>query len=266
MPMTTRSALMAAMLSLAALTTQSMTQSSHAQDQEEGALELEGPSPAPEASSAPAAPAATESRYETPSEAGERTSGGTAPSNLRFSAGLRIGVGGGFQPEENRNVSPSNAKTVQPARLTPGFALGADYVLHRYFAIGGETRFDWASINDGNKWMLWSLMAKPRLRHQLKEFPIELYFAVPGGLSVTSSQQKNQSGKVGGTLGLAGGMNYFFGPHWGLNAELGWTWHWMRFQNKYPGSPINGVPSFPSVDYEVRFGQMALALNAVYAL
>src|SRR5687768_53631 len=116
MQKTTRSALMAALLSLATL----MTQSSHAQDQEEGALELEGPSAAAEASPAPApAPAATSTYDDEPtrSDAASSSSSGT-PGDLRIYAGPRVGFGGGFRS--------SDGKVIYAARVTPGVAVGAD--------------------------------------------------------------------------------------------------------------------------------------------
>lgn len=269
MQKTTQSALLMAMLSLATL----MTQSGQAQDQEEGAVELDGPSPAPEASAPPPPPPSEPSANEMPSDSSADNSAsgsGSTPGNLRVFAGPRVGVGGGYKFEESAAVPAGVARVIQPARVTPGFALGADYVLHRYFAIGGETRFDWTSFNERNKWMFWSLLAKPRVRHQLKQFPIELYFAVLGGLQVTSAGQSNQTGKVGGALGLSGGASYFFGEHWAVNAELGWTWHWQRFEAKVPGNGppqgVNGIPASVKLDYASRFGQMALGVNVVYAL
>jgi hypothetical protein len=262
MQKTTKSAVLTVALSLAL----QLTQSSHgsAQDQEEGAVELDGPGapsePAAAADSVAAPPASEASTEPVPSE--ERATSGANPGKLRFHVGPRIGVGGGFRAPDS--------KFIAAARVTPGFALGADYVLHRYFALGGETRFDWASLNDRDKFMLWSLLAKPRARHQLKHQPLEVYAALPVGLSVSNAARSNETGKVSAALGIAAGANYFFGDHWALNLELGWTWHWLRFDRSVPGNGppqgINGVPASVTQSFKARFGQMALGVNLLYAL
>jgi hypothetical protein len=260
MQKTTRSALMAAMLSLATL----MTQSSHAQDQEEGALELEGPSPAAEASPAPApAPAPTSTYDDEPTRNDTVGSGRSAtPGDLRIYAGPRAGFGGGFRS--------SDGKVIYAARVTPGVAVGADYVLHRFFAVGLETRLDWASLNENVGYMFWSLLAKPRVRHQLKAQPIEIYAAVPMGLSLSNASLSNETGKASGAVGISAGANYFFTSHWALNFELGWTWHWHRFDRQVPGNGppqgVNGIPAPITLHFKDTFGQVAFGLNVIYAL
>lgn len=190
----------------------------------------------------------------------EAGASGGNPGNLRVFAGARLGVGGGFRAPDS--------KFIAAARMTPGFAVGADYVLHRYFAIGGETRFDWASLNERDKYMFWSLLVKPRARHQLKQLPLELYADVAAGLSIANASASNETGKVSGALGLGAGANYFFGNHWALNVELGWTWHWLRFDRKNPANPAGipaATPAFTQ-SFDARFGQMALGVNLLYAL
>jgi hypothetical protein len=149
----------------------------------------------------------------------------SAAGKLRVYGGLRIGVGGGFKP-----VDPSEV-TLLLAPATPGIQAGAEYLLMKYFALGVETRFNWARGRDSNdRVMLWDLVLKPRANYQLSSMPVELYAALPFGLSVSNPPNDNLSGKASGTLGLSGGANYFFNGHFGVNAEMGWLWHWMKFE------------------------------------
>jgi hypothetical protein len=178
-----------------------------------------------------------------------RASGEAGP--WRVYLGARVGMGGGIKFED--------ADVAWLTRVTPGFAVGGDYVLHRYFAVGAETRFDFASIEPA-KFMYWSLMAKPRARHQLKQLPLEVYAALPVGLSISNAKDEDRTGKASAMLGIAAGASYFFNAHWAVNAELGWTWHWLRFEQ--PGT-MPGEPT--TVLYTARYGQMALALNLLYA-
>lgn len=265
MQKTPLSALSALALSLVLVMTESSQ--AHAQDQEEGAVEIDGSGapaePAPSAAPAPAEvpPEPTEQ----PEEPSEPARSGAGPGAWRAYAGARIGFGG--------TIYPKDAEQPYWARATPGFALGGDYVLLRYLALGLETRFDWTAIkdidsgepeddDDGPKFMLWSLMAKPRARHVLKALPLEVYAALPFGLSITSPKQGGYKAKPGATLGLAAGANYFFNDHWGLNGEMGFTWHWMRFE----GDRVPPVPGLSqTVLYKARFSQMALAINVLYA-
>jgi hypothetical protein len=255
MQKTTLSALSALVLALA------MTESSQtlAQDQEEGAVEIDGTSASGESAptaAEPTAPARADSfGDEVPSEPSSRASGEAGP--WRVYAGLRMGVGGTItnKDEDDRPYW---------ARVAPGFDLGADYVLWRYFALGVETRFDWTAIaiEDGTKFMLWSFSLKPRARHQLKALPLELYAALPFGLSITDPKPDGLKSKAGAMLAIAAGASYFLTPHWALTAELGWTWHWMRFEGDR-NPPVPGLPL--TREYKARFEQMALSVNALYA-
>ena len=254
MQKTTLSALSALVLALA-LTESSQTL---AQDQEEGPVEIDGPSAPGEsaptaAESAPAPTRADTSEEEVASEPSSRTSGDPGP--WRVYAGLRMGVGGTIT-DKDQDSRP------YWARVAPGFDLGADYVVWRYFAVGAETRFDWTAIKDSTKFMLWSFSLKPRARHQLKALPLELYAALPFGLSITDPKPEGLKSKAGAMLAIAAGASYFLTPHWALTAELGWTWHWMRFEGDR-NPPVPGLPL--TREYKARFEQMALAINALYA-
>jgi hypothetical protein len=260
MQKTTLSALSVLALSLALMTESSQTQ---AQDQEEGAVEIDGPgAPADKASPTPEpAPSSTPAEIppdEVPDgEPSPRASG--QPGPWRLYAGLRIGVGGTIT-----NTHEDDDEEDRPfwARVTPGFDIGADYVLWRFLAVGVETRFDWTAIKDRTKFMLWSLALKPRAKHQLKAIPLEVYAALPFGLSITDPKPDGLKAKAGAMLAIAAGATYFLNAHWALAAELGWTWHWMRFEGDR-SPPVPGLPL--TRDYKARFEQMALTFNALYA-
>ena len=177
-----------------------------------------------------------------------------AAGALRVYGGMRVGVGGGF-----KTVKPShNVILTSPA--TPGIQVGADYVLHKYFALGAETRLNWAGTRDGNeRVMIWDLVVRPRSHYQLPSMPVELYGAVPVGLSVTNWPEDNATGKAGATLGLTGGANYFFTSHLAVNLEMGWLWHWVR-------NEIDPTGVFPKRKNTARVGQWTmLSANFLYA-
>jgi hypothetical protein len=143
---------------------------------------------------------------------------------LRVYGGLRLGVGGGIKP-----VSPA-ADVIATSPSTPTIQVGAEYLMHKYFGLGLETRLSWARSRDtDDRLMLWDLVLKPRSNYQLTSKPVELYAALPVGLSISNwPDEYGSTGKAGATLGLSGGANYFFNSHMGLNMEMGWLWHWIR--------------------------------------
>lgn len=182
-----------------------------------------------------------------------------AAGNLRVYGGLRIGVGGGFKPvEPEAPASMPNANDViYTSPATPGIQAGAEYVLMKYFALGVETRLNWARTRAGDeRVMLWDLVVKPRSNYRLSSAPVELYVALPVGLSVSNWPEEIAEGKAGATLGISGGANYFFTSHFGLNVEMGWLWHWMRAE----------IDSITTVEETARLGQLTLiSANFLYA-
>jgi hypothetical protein len=250
----------------------------HAQDPEEGAVDLnETAKPAPEPRGAPA--------WESPPSAGgmdsedARSGAGASeeprvkepgPGKLRLFVGPRLGLGGTFHP---KGFSPDRIYAAAP---TLGAQLGADYVLMKYFALGLETRLSWLEeTSSKSQYMVWDLLLKPRVQYKIKPYPIEIYLAVPGGLSMNKpGDQKvvkndgtatKEKGKIGASLGIFGGASYFFNDDWALNAELGWNWTFLRFDTwvtevGLPGTPSRRVPS----SAKVTVGQLTLlALNVV---
>ncbi|MDB4977271.1 MAG: hypothetical protein JWN48_5612, partial [Myxococcaceae bacterium] len=104
-----------------------------------------------------------------------------SPGPLRVYGGFSLAVGGDRQIE--RPFLGGYASTsLDP---TVGFQGGADYVLHDYFSIGGEMRFLWFKADGaGDRNFLWDLDVKPRGRYAFDNIPLELYGALPLGLTV----------------------------------------------------------------------------------
>ncbi|MFM2416285.1 MAG: hypothetical protein RL385_1008 [Pseudomonadota bacterium] len=197
-----------------------------------------------------------------------RPSGPVGP--LRVYGGMRVGFGGQFKDRADNNVGFAVPNEVTSSWLggsdldadpSIGFQFGVDYVLMDYFAIGGETRFNWVKV-DGfdDRIMLWDLVAKPRGRYQLNNLPLELYATLPVGLSIANFDDGSGiDGGAGATLGLAGGANYFFNEHMGINAELGALFHWIHGE---VDTQLNRT-----LDLKRRLAQCSLLqVNFVYAL
>jgi hypothetical protein len=242
----------------------------HAQDPEEGAVDLnETSQPAPEPRGAPAWESPTARDNEdirsrgSDEEEDKPKVKEPGPGRLRLYAGARIGVGGGFKP---KGFKPG----LYSASPSPGAAVGFDWVIFKYFAMGAETRLTWIKQESSNqKYMLWDLGLKPRVLYRIKPQPIEIYLAVPGGLTVNKPDQSWEKGHISGSVGVSGGATYFFNDAWALNAELGFNWAFLRFKTlvEVPAPPGTnaGAISTPA-EAKVRFGQLTLlALNLVYA-
>ena len=142
---------------------------------------------------------------------------------LRLYGGFNVAVGGEVKIEDY----PFGGLDSDP---TVGLQLGADYVLHKYFSLGGEMRFLWFKADGWNdRTLLWDLVVKPRGRYAFDNIPLELYGALPIGLTVPSDIDLPGAGEVNGkagfTVGLLAGANWFFTQHLGVNAEMGWQFH-----------------------------------------
>jgi hypothetical protein len=227
---TTKTAVLAAALLLAS------GAKTRAQDQEAGPVEL--------------APSA---QYQGTTNTEAAAAATPAAGPLRVYGGIRLGVGGGIKPLE-----PEDPDLMLTAPATPGLQIGAEYVVWKYLALGVETRLNWARARGfDDRFMLWDLVLKPRSNYQLTSMPIELYAAMPFGLSIMNAVEDYATGKAGATFGLSAGANYFFTNHFGLNMEMGWLWHWARDEVD------DGTDTF---DEKARLGQWTLiSANFIYA-
>lgn len=246
----------------------------HAQDPEEGAVDLNEKPASNSGSTWESPPGARDnedmrgsaSASQSPSEAAVKEPG---PGKWRVFLGARFGIGGGFQPK-------GLDAGIYTAKPTPGAQLGADYVLWKYIALGLETRFSWIEQKSVSyEYLLWDLVLKPRIFYRIKPYPVEIYLAVPGGLSVNhpgkqqvatqDGRSVREKGKPGAAVGIMGGASYFFTDAWALNAELGWNWNFMRVDTwaAQPGPP--GVPTLRvPLEAKIKFGQLTLlAVNVI---
>jgi hypothetical protein len=176
------------------------------------------------------------------------------PGPIRVYGGVSVALGGSrnydFDSELDNIFENLPNTDLDP---TLGFQGGADYVVMDYFSIGGEMRFLWTKMDGvGDRDFLWDLDVKPRGRYAFKKIPLEVYGALPIGLTVAGISGEPE-GKVGFNIGLVGGANWFFTKKMGINAEMGWLFH------RY------GV-DFPLGSVDVTMNQfLLLCPNFIYA-
>lgn len=220
-----------ALLALAMCTATSVTAA--AQDQESGEIDVNLP----------------ERRKPVEEPAPARTYG--KPGPLRVYGGFAVAVGGDAKFDLDSGIGGTGSADLDP---TVGLQGGADYVIMDYFSIGGEMRFWWWKTDgdeDRNFW--WDLDVKPRGRYAFGNLPLEVYGALPLGLTVPAMKGEPE-GKAGFNIGLVAGANWFFTEHMGVNAEMGWVMH--RIGTEIPGA-----------EWHVRTNQfLLLCPNFVYAL
>ncbi len=169
---------------------------------------------------------------------------------LRFYGGFNLAVGG-----ELKSDNFTQGASLDP---TVGLQFGADYVVHKYFSIGGETRFLWFKVDGiGDRDFLWDLDVKPRGRYAFNNLPLEVYGTMPIGLTVAGIKGPADGGP-GFNVGLFAGANWWFTHNIGINAELGWTFHKFRVdQDTFAGT----------VSTHSKMNQfLLLCPNFVYAL
>lgn len=171
---------------------------------------------------------------------------------LRFYGGFHVDViGKGKFKGDDDGESFYDKSKVDP---TPGFQLGAGYVW-RHFGIGGELRMNWLRFKgDADREKLIDLVAKPRVSYPLRGLPLELYAALPLGLSIPKIKDDDDAYKVGLAVGLMFGASYFFTEDLAVNFETGWIMHRYKATDD-------------TVDATVTINQFSLInLNMAYAL
>ena len=232
MPRTTLSALLAAALAFGAST------AAQAQDQETGEVELDRPV-----------------RRAARVEPAARRSYDSRPGPLRVYGGFSLAVGGDLQVESGGDrfdfddYGDEYSIDLDP---TIGLQGGAEYVVMDYFSIGGEMRFLFFKADGGgDRSFLWDLVVKLKGRYEFDNIPLEVYGALPIGLTVPGLDGEAE-GTVGFNIGLVGGATWWFNEKMGINAELGWVFH--KFGEDHS-------------DREFKMNQfLLLSPNFVYAL
>lgn len=147
------------------------------------------------------------------------------PGPLRVYGGFSLAFGGELKPErfdDGYDLDP-----------TVGLQGGVDYVMSDYFSIGGETRFlFWKPDGYGDRSFFWDIDVKPRGRYAFDNLPLEVYGALPIGLTVPGLDGAAE-GKIGWNIGVVAGANWFFNEKMGVNAELGWIYHQFKFDDTW---------------------------------
>lgn len=185
---------------------------------------------------------------------------------------LYAGPGFGFGGESELDVSLGGGLGLDGEAdliTTFGAQAGAEYLVHRYFAIGGEFRF--GAINteagdddDVDRSKLYDLVVKPRVRYPFARLPLELYLTVPIGLTIprlsddlTGQPLVDLDEKVGWNLGIGGGITYLLSSRVGINVEPIWLMHWFT---------VEASTRLTSSDMDFAVRQFRLLVNLVVAL
>jgi hypothetical protein len=220
--------------------------------QETGAVSLSSDSEADANTSANPAPSAqTAVRAE------------AAPSKWRVLAGLHFGFAGKLKVDPATGFQLVNEN---PPGLEPTFGLQAsvDYLLMKYFTVGGELRLSWwkpdgnitlQSQSDPDHSLFVDIDIKPRGRYVFSNIPLEIYGTMPLGLSIAAVDDTiPMDGGPGFNLGIGAGAIYFVTPRFGFCTELLGVWHW--FDGKLAGG----------TDTDNRAAQLYWMLNLVFAI
>jgi len=142
------------------------------------------------------------------------------PGPLRAYGGFNVAIGG-----KRAYSTALDIEGKLPLDPTVGFQGGADYIVMDYFSIGGEMRLLWTKVDGfGDRDFLWDLAVNPRGRYAFGNMPLEVYGAVPVGLTAAGIKGRPE-GKVGFNVGLRVGANWFFNENMAVNAEMGWQFH-----------------------------------------
>jgi hypothetical protein len=180
--------------------------------------------------------------------------------SIALNAGMHLGLGGKARVDRSGGLDSDN-----PMVAGIGMQLGGEYVVHKYFAAGGELRL--AGVNtksaadsDLGRDLLIDIMARPRGRYVIESIGLETFGALPIGISFPNiNDDKGGDANVGFAIGLDLGATYFLTEKWGVSSSVGWLWH------RYGIDAIN-IATGDDETYHVTIGQFSWFLNAVYAL
>jgi hypothetical protein len=188
-----------------------------------------------------------------------------------FAAKLMLGLGG----DVDASVGNSNTSASSDAELTFGGGFGYMVPLHRYFVLGGQLSVQsWQSKAGDNanadRNVMGDLTLVPQGRLPLTH-DIELYVAVPIGLSLDFLSRSQVTAGVGGiggasvdvdpalgfTVSFMAGARFALADSFGLLAELGYSLH--SFSHSVTGTVnVLGASAGASTDLDIDIGQFAL--------
>jgi hypothetical protein len=185
--------------------------------------------------------------------------GWLTPGSIALNAGVHLGMGG------TERIDRSGLDSDSDMVATIGMQIGGEYVLHKYFAAGGELRLSGINTEtdadaDVGRDMLTDIMLRPRGRYVIESIGLETYAALPFGISFPNiNDDKSGDASVGFALGMDFGVNYFFTEHWGLGSSIGWLWHWF-------GVEQTSLSTGDKYDLSLRTSQFTWFLSALYML
>jgi hypothetical protein len=178
------------------------------------------------------------------------------PNPFQLYGGFRVGVGGSITESGEEDDSEYEEDT--DLENTIGFQAGATYALP-FFALGGEVRLNAMKIDGlSDRLKIWDFAFKPRARFELPTLPLEVYGALPVGLSVLqeSESESNYVEKdLGANLGIMFGATYYVSEKVGINAEMGWQMHFFKNEEEDDYSD--------STTYKTRVGQWTLLSTSI---
>lgn len=123
--------------------------------------------------------------------------------------------------------------------VAPGLAIGLDGPLQKYFRLGGEV----ASYYQARTAILdLSLTARPVYQIGLAEG--EGFLTAYVQLSAGPSMIFNSPINWGYHVGIVPGIRYIFEQHWGIFAELGYSFHALIISDRPNQNIMGGVFSF----------------------
>lgn len=188
--------------------------------------------------------------------------GRDTPPRLRLYGGVGIGFGGELEVD---GPGPFDALPNQDLTTSIGGQFGVDAVVLSLLALGGEVRivgWNTEALDDRNvdRSKLVDIDFKPRLRFPLVNDRLEIYGALPIGLTIpiladdwAGDANEGIDGKVGWNLGVGGGMTFFVTPRFGLNLEPMYVMRWF-------GAEGGGQNA------DITMKQFTLFANAVIAI
>lgn len=176
---------------------------------------------------------------------------------MRVYGGLHLGGGGNVVTK----IKDSDFDGDGDMGFLIGFQGGLDYVLHRFFAIGGEFRLTSSKFadmpGDPDRPIFVDFTAKPRGRYEFSSIPLEVYGMLPIGFSIVAPRNDMDT-KFNMNFGLGAGATYFFTERMGINSEMAGIFHWFR-QDVV-------IPFVGDTTSRNRTGQFYLFVNFVYVL
>jgi hypothetical protein len=169
----------------------------------------------------------SQSEFDSASETSGGGGGGGMGSTLSRGSfllygGLRFGYGGNLSVEYE-----NGAEADGDLDGTVGMQLGGEYILHDYFAIGGEFRLAGTKPEGADdRIKLIDFVVRPRGRYVFQNIGLEVYGTLPMGL-VGAAPPDPINGGAGFTFGIGWGAIYMFTENIGINAEMSWLKHWF---------------------------------------